>query len=80
MIHMTRRPGTSPSCSSRTTSGRSGPTEAEVVQAAFVQTHLMGRSNNPAEDRRLGDLGAMEIPHSLFDLASFFYSAYRAGN
>ena len=25
---------------------RSGPTEAEVVQAAFVQTHLMGRSND----------------------------------
>ena len=29
---------------------RSGPTEAEVVQAAFVQTHLMGRSNDA--DRR----------------------------
>lgn len=59
---------------------RSGPTEAEVVQAAFVQTHLMGRSNDGTEDCRLGDLGAKEIPHSLFDLASFFYSAYRAGN
>jgi hypothetical protein len=58
---------------------RSGPSEAQAFQAAFVHDHLLGHSIALDQERRLSQYGAREIPHNLLDLAGFIYSAIRAG-